>query len=47
MKLALEECERANFKLPGLELVYSMYNDLSDEIKYNEGTQSIVKYYEK
>ncbi|MDO4813550.1 MAG: NAD(P)-dependent oxidoreductase [Gemella sp.] len=47
MKLALEECEKVNLKLPGLELVYSMYNELSDEIKYNDGTQSIIKYYYK
>nr|WP_083505646.1 NAD(P)-dependent oxidoreductase [Gemella asaccharolytica] len=47
MKLALIECEKLNIKLPGLELVYNMYNSLSNEIKYNEGTQSIIKYYEK
>lgn len=47
MKLALEECERSGITLPGLELSYTIYNELSDEIKYNEGTQSIVKYYEK
>lgn len=47
MKLALIECENLNIKLPGLELVYNMYNSLSNEIKYNEGTQAIIKYYEK
>lgn len=47
MKLALIECEKLNIKLPGLELVYNMYNSLSKEIKYNEGTQAIIKYYEK
>ena len=47
MKLALIECEKLNIKLPGLELVYNMYNSLSNEIKYNEGTQAIIKYYEK
>lgn len=47
MKLALVECEKLNIKLPGLELVYNMYNSLSNEIKYNEGTQAIIKYYEK
>lgn len=47
MKLALIECEKLNIKLPGLELVYDMYNSLSNEIKHNEGTQAIIKYYEK
>lgn len=47
MKLALIECEKLNINLPGLELVYNMYNSLSNEIKYNEGTQAIIKYYEK
>lgn len=46
MKLALEECEKLNINLPGLNLVYKMYNQLSDEIKYNEGTQAIIKCYE-
>lgn len=47
MKLALEECEKINLTLPGLELVYKMYNELNDKIKYSEGTQAIVKYYTK
>lgn len=46
MKLSLEECEKMNLKLPGLELVYDMYTSLSEEVKYNEGTQAIVKCYE-
>ncbi|MBF0714553.1 NAD(P)-dependent oxidoreductase [Gemella sp. GH3] len=45
MKLALDECEKANIKLPGLNLAYDMYNSLSEDIKYSEGTQSIIKYY--
>ena len=45
MKLALEECEKFGINLPGLSLVYNMYNELTDEIKYNEGTQAIIKYY--
>lgn len=45
MKLALEECSKFDLKLPGLELVYEMYTSLSEEIKFNEGTQAIVKYY--
>ncbi|MBF0715592.1 NAD(P)-dependent oxidoreductase [Gemelliphila palaticanis] len=47
MKLALDECEKVNIKLPGLELAYKMYNELTDEIKYNYGTQAIVKCYDK
>ncbi|MBU0279026.1 MULTISPECIES: NAD(P)-dependent oxidoreductase [unclassified Gemella] len=46
MRLALEECQKLNLLLPGLELVYEMYNYLKDEVKYNEGTQAIIKYYE-
>lgn len=46
MKLALEECKKLDLVLPGLELVYEMYDYLKDEIKYNEGTHSIIKYYE-
>lgn len=45
MGLALKECQRYDFKLPGLELAYNLYNKLSDEIKKNEGTQSIIKVY--
>lgn len=45
MKLALEECEKMNINLPGLELVYKMYESLSEEVKNNEGTQAIVKVY--
>lgn len=45
MKLALEECEKFGINLPGLSLVYNMYSELTDEIKYNEGTQAIIKYY--
>lgn len=45
MKLALKECEILNIKLPGLELVYNMYNELEENIKYNEGTQAIIKWY--
>lgn len=45
MKLALEECDKCNIKLPGLELAYKMYSDLSEEIRFNEGTQAIIKCY--
>lgn len=45
MKLALEECEKMNITLPGLELVYKMYESLDEEVKNNEGTQAIVKVY--
>lgn len=45
MALALKECQRYDFKLPGLELAYNLYNQLSEEIKNLEGTQSIIKAY--
>ena len=45
MKLALEECEKMNIKLPGLEMVYEMYSTLSEEIRFSEGTQAISKVY--
>lgn len=46
MKLALDECEKSNIKLPGLELAYKMYNELSEEAKLTDGTQAIIKYYQ-
>lgn len=45
MRLALDECEKMNLKLPGLETAYEVYNELSEEIRKNEGTQAIAKWY--
>ncbi|AME08969.1 MULTISPECIES: NAD(P)-dependent oxidoreductase [Gemella] len=45
MRLALEECEKMNIKLPGLELVYKLYTSLEEEVKNTNGTQAISKYY--
>ena len=45
MKLALEECEKMNIKLPGLETAYKIYNELEEEICNTNGTQAISKWY--
>ncbi|WP_274459852.1 NAD(P)-dependent oxidoreductase [Gemella haemolysans] len=44
MKLALEECEKMDIKLPGLETAYKIYNELEEEVR-NTGTQAISKWY--
>ena len=46
MKLALEECEKMNIKLPGLETAYKIYNELEEEVRNTNGTQAISKWYE-
>ena len=45
MKLALEECEKMDIKLPGLEAAYKIYNELEEEIRNTNGTQAISKWY--
>ena len=45
MKLALEECEKMNIKLPGLEAAYKIYNELEEEVRNTNGTQAISKWY--
>lgn len=45
MRLALEECEKMNIKLPGLETVYELYNELEEEVRNTNGTQAISKWY--
>ena len=45
MKLALEECEKMDIKLPGLETAYKIYNELEEEIRNTNGTQAISKWY--
>ena len=45
MRLALEECEKMNIKLPGLETAYEVYNELEEEVRNTNGTQAISKWY--
>ena len=45
MRLALEECEKMNIKLPGLETAYEVYNELKEEVRNTNGTQAISKWY--
>lgn len=45
MRLALEECEKMNITLPGLEVAYKLYNELEEEIRNTNGTQAISKWY--
>ncbi len=45
MRLALEECEKMNIKLPGLEVAYKLYNELEEEVRNTNGTQAISKWY--
>lgn len=45
MKLTLEECEKMNIKLPGLETAYKIYNELEEEVRNTNGTQAISKWY--
>lgn len=45
MKIALEEANRMQINLPGLQLVHDMYLELAEKGLENEGTQSLLKYY--
>ena len=45
MRLALEECEKMNITLPGLEAAYKLYNELEEEVRNTNGTQAISKCY--
>ena len=45
MRLALEECEKINITLPGLEAAYKLYNELEEEVRNTNGTQAISKWY--
>lgn len=45
IRLALEECEKMNIKLPGLETAYEVYNELEEEVRNTNGTQAISKWY--
>ena len=46
MRLALEECEKMNIKLPGLETTYKVYNELEEKVRKTNGTQAIAKWYD-
>ena len=45
MRLAIEECEKMNITLPGLEAAYKLYNELEEEVRNTNGTQAISKWY--
>ena len=45
MRLALEECEKMNITLPGLEVAYKLYNELEEEVRNTNGTQAISTWY--
>ena len=45
MRLVLEECEKMNITLPGLEVAYKLYNELEEEVRNTNGTQAISKWY--
>lgn len=45
IRLALEECEKMNITLPGLEAAYKLYNELEEEVRNTNGTQAISKWY--
>lgn len=47
MGIALDEARRMNLSLPGLELAYSMYQDLAEQGLENEGTQALHKAYQR
>ncbi|MFD1735572.1 NAD(P)-dependent oxidoreductase [Bacillus salitolerans] len=43
MKIALEEAEKMNLKLPGLALAKKLYDELSSSGEENSGTQALIK----
>ena len=45
MKIALEEAEKMNLQLPGLQLAKDLYSTLVEEGFENKGTQALFKYY--
>jgi len=45
MKIALDEAERMNLKLPGLELAKDLYETLAENGYEDKGTQALFKYY--
>ncbi len=47
LKIALDECEKHQIKLPGLELAYKLYKQLEDADYGDLGTQALIKAYEE
>lgn len=45
MRIALEEAQLMELKLPGLELAKQMYDELSAQGMDDNGTQSLITYY--
>ncbi len=45
LKIALEEAERMNLQLPGLQLAKNMYELLQTRGYGEKGTQALIKYY--
>lgn len=45
MKIALEEAQLMDLKLPGLELAKELYDELSTKGMDDNGTQSLIAYY--
>lgn len=45
MKIALQEAEKMNLSLPGLQLVATIYEQLQQAGYGEEGTQALIKYY--
>lgn len=46
MRIALEEAEKMDLQLPGLQLAKSMYEELASKGYENNGTQALIKSYE-
>lgn len=46
MKIALDEAEKMNLQLPGLQLAKSMYEELVDQGYENNGTHTLIKAYD-
>lgn len=45
LKIALQETERLNLELPGLELAHTMYSELLAKGYGEKGTQVLIKHY--
>lgn len=47
MRIALDEAKQMNLELPGLALAEKMYQELADAGFAENGTQALIKHYEK
>ncbi|MBC2020271.1 NAD(P)-dependent oxidoreductase [Listeria booriae] len=47
MRIALDEAKQMNLELPGLALAEQMYQQLADAGFAEDGTQALIKHYEK